>query len=311
MMGRRVPQRRHYLLDSAVKPRTKDRYRKLVVQFIDWATTNDDDAHTAEDFDNLLADYIHYLYEHDAGKSIASHTLFGVLSFMPALANSVPISRRCVKGWDKLCPAVPWPPITWPVVVAIGVRLTCNGSNRAGIGCLLAFDCLLRINELLGLYREDVVEAGDKRVGTEYKGVWLRLRTTKTGNNKSVQVLNADVKCLLRQLVATTKKKQKLFPFSATTFRRYFKAACSELKVSSDVVPHSLRHGGATYLWTERNWPIANIAEHGRWASVDSARHYLQTCRALLAARGAESIVDLGRVLAADLVSAFTLAQKH
>ena len=179
MMGRRAPQRRHYLMDSAVQPRTKDRYKKLVVQSIDWSADNDDDAHSAEDFDNLLADYIHYLYEHDAGKSRASHTLFGVLSFMPALANSVPISRRCIKGWEKLCPSVPWPPVTWPVVVAIGVRLTCNGSNRAGIGCLLAFDCLLRINELLGLYREDVVEAGDKRVGTEYKGVWLRLAPSR------------------------------------------------------------------------------------------------------------------------------------
>lgn len=56
---------------------------------------------------------------------------------------------------------------------------------------------------------------------------------------------------------------------------------------------------------------IAAIAEHGRWASVDSARHYLQACRALLMAREAEPIVDLGRRLMVDVVLSMSLAQKH
>jgi hypothetical protein len=72
-----------------------------------------------------------------------------------------------------------------------------------------------------------------------------------------------------------------------------------------------MRQGGATYLFTERSWSVANIAEHGRWADVDSARHYLQTCGALLSARAAEPVVDLGRVLLLDLVEAVRLAQKH
>lgn len=65
---------------------------------------------------------------------------------------------------------------------------------------------------------------------------WLRLRTTKTGTTR-VCKCSTTISSTLRQLVATTKKKQKLFPFSATTFRRLFKTGCSELKVSSDVVP--------------------------------------------------------------------------
>ena len=221
------------------------------------------------------------------------------------------MTRRALRGWSKRCPSVPWPPVTWPVCVAIAIKLVTTGSLRAGVACVLAFDCLLRVNELLALRVCDVVQAGDRRVGDRYDGMWLRLAKTKTGSNKSVQVRNPAVRALVMQLLRYARSSHKLFPYSASTFRSHFKRATADIGVSKDVVVHSLRHGGATHPFTEEKMAIAEIAEHGRWASVESARHYLQACRALLMARAAERVVDVGRRLAADLVASFALAQKH
>ena len=74
---------------------------------------------------------------------------------------------------------------------------------------------------------------------------------------------------------------------------------------------HSLRHGGATFYLTDLGWAVEKITLHGRWATVESCRHYLQTCRALLSARAVEHVAMIGRVLASDLVRSLTLAQKH
>jgi hypothetical protein len=234
-----------------------------------------------------------------------------VLHFCPWLAHELPLARRGLKGWAKRYPSVPWPPVTWPVAVAVAVRMATNGSPAGGLGVLLAFDCLLRVGELVALRACDVVESGDKRVGGGFDGMWLRLARTKTGDNKSVRVRSEAVRVLVRRAIAGMPGNNRLYPFTVSTFRRDFKVAAAQLGVSSDVVVHSLRHGGATHLFTEAKLDIAAIAEHGRWASVDSARHYLQACRALLMARRAEPVVGLGRRLAVDLVLAMSLAQKH
>ena len=46
-------------------------------------------------------------------------------------------------------------------------------------------------------------------------------------------------------------------------------------------VPHSFRHSGATYAHL-RGATIEQIMYRGRWVSLESARRYIQTARALL-----------------------------
>jgi integrase len=309
------PPRRRALLEFAVQPQTMKRYRSAVHDFLDWVVGEqyDTTAMSSEEFDELLCDYVHHLYSlgDGRGRSNAVNALCGVLAYAPALKKRLPMTRRALVGWSKRCPPTPYPPVTWPVAVAISVRLAVNGHYRAGVGCLLAFVCLLRISELLNLRASDVLEDGDKRAGAGFRGMWLRLRRTKTGANKSVEVLRADVRQLLRALVRITPPEDLMFPFSTATYRKHYKAVLAQLHISRDLVLHSLRHGGATWLFAELQWPIADIAEHGRWASVESCRHYLQACRALLASRSAEPVVDLGLILASDLVRCFALTQRH
>jgi integrase len=204
--------------------------------------------------------------------------------------------------------------------VVIAVQMARAGYLRYGIGVLVAFDCLLRVSELCALMTTDIADDGDTRVSTEHKGTLVRIRSSKTGKNQWVRIVDQSVIGLLRWLLAqhhatrhiishtkvvtnrlshTTKgrikqshasmKKQqgaikewRLFPFETYQFRRVFKATCANLGISERYVPHSLRHGGATRYHHVHGWTIEDVLERGRWQSVKSARRYIQSGVAML-----------------------------
>ena len=187
------------------------------------------------------------------------------------------------------------------LAITIGVQLHRAGWQRAGIGVFVAFDCLLRVSELCNLKREDVADTGDRRISTSHKGMILRLGKTKTGGNKEVTVNDTHAQHLLRLLVQHTKPKQPLFPYTTAYFRKLFKATVTDLGLSDLYIPHSLRHGGATYYRHVLKWTIEDVMERGRWAASKSARRYIQSGRAMLMEMDApQSLLQLAVKLALD-----------
>jgi integrase len=174
---------------------------------------------------------------------------------------------------------------------------------------LLAFDCFLRVGELVGLRKKDVADTGDRRMGSEYHGTSLRLKNTKTGPNQWVQVNDEQVIGLLRCVVESTgRDSDRLFPFSAAKYRSVFKATCAELGLSHRYVPHSLRHGGAT-RWHLLGHPIEDVLLRGRWSSVKSARRYVQAGRALLLKTAVPaSLAGVAKLLSDNLLVSFALS---
>ena len=227
----------------------------------------------------------------------------------PELKYQLPRAAQAQRGWAKLFPGQSYPPLTWELAVTIAVQLARNGNTRHGIGVVLAFDCLLRVSELVALRREDVMDSGDARAGFEHRGTMLLLRHTKTGKNKSVAVLDPSVIELLRGLVRTTAPGARLFPFSAASFRRSLKGTCAHLGLSARYVPHSLRHGGATRYYHVFGWSVEDVMERGRWASTKSAKLYIQSGVALLGAIAVPpAVARMGMVLVRDIVFGFALA---
>jgi integrase len=271
------------MLEHAVKPDTAERYNKAVGRFVRWMRDEGEDAVSAKELDLLLCTYFHDCYEakDGKGKDEANKTMYGIIMYCPELKGRFPYAARTLVAWDKLRPSVPYPPITWDLSVLIAVRLILTGFLRHAIGVLLAFHLLLRGSELVGLRREDIACAGDARVGSEYKGTAVRLRSTKTGPNKFVEITDPVVNELVIGLLRDTAPGEHLFPFSSGNFRRRFKQACSDLGLSSKYVPHSLRHGGATRL-SLLGWSVQDIMLRGRWKATDSAMHYIQSGRAML-----------------------------
>jgi integrase len=287
-----------------------------VKEFLEWMFDNDEDAADVEGFDDLLLDFVHHLYESGRGKMAANMTLAGLRLFMPQLEHRLPRSTQAIRGWNKRCPGRSYPPLTWHLAVAVGVQMARTHTNthsyRKGVGVLVAFDCFLRVGELCNLRRDDVTDAGDSRIGSEHKSIMLHLRKTKTNTNQEMRMVTPSVITLLRGLVANTKPGDRLFPFTPDTFRRNFKAACAQLGLSPDYVPHSLRHGGATRYRHVLGWSMEDIMQRGRWASTKSARRYVQSGMAMLLEQSAPKHIDLlASTMAMDPVLYLSLAQKH
>ena len=118
---------------------------------------------------------------------------------------------------------------------------------------------------------------------------------------------------LLRQLVRAAARgpkvsNGKVFGFSDQVYRGHFKRACADLRLPVGYVPHSLRHGGATHDHLT-GMGLEDILMRGRWASVKSARHYVQSGRALLLdSKVPADIAVLARQISQDVGQAFQTA---
>jgi len=306
-----TPSSNRFLIVAAYAKSTITKYTHAVSLFLTWAESHGFDPSTPSAFDDLLTDYFHHLFLTQQGKGVAHATLYGTLMFLPHLKGCLPLASMALRGWNKLTPPKAYPPLTWELTCAIAVRMASNGNMRAGIGCLLAFDCFLRVGELVGLRKEDVADAKDARIGAQSKDMIIRLAVTKTGKDQWVVVEDPTVKRLLRILVANTKHRAYIFPFSSNSFRHHFKLATSSLGLSNSYVPHSLRHGGATRAHLQ-NRTMEDILIRGRWASSKSARRYIQSGRAVLMTMNVpERLRDLSNRISSNLFIFFTLSQSH
>ena len=257
--------------------------------------------------DRLLCDYFQASFDAGGSYSYTSHALHGVIFFNPALKLCLPRARQALKGWDRVRRRTSHPPLTWELCVLLACSFARSGLHAAAIVMLVGFDCYMRINELLSLRRSDVVLPRDPRMGRAHVGMMVVLRATKTGPNQSVSLQSEDVAQLLHlwmQLLPDTAPDAPVFPgCTAQAMNSYIHSACASLGLSATpYVCHSMRHGGATadYLRTKS---IEHVVFRGRWASLKSAKTYVQQARALLAARAMpQALADAGTVLADNIV---------
>ncbi len=309
-MARRGPSE-WFLLSEAFAPSTRSKYERGVADFLSWCAASRESATTPAELDLLLTDFTHFLYDSGGSKDTAKCAYYGILMYLPQLQHQLPTAALARRGWFRKHPPTPYPPLSWHLTVALASWLHTNVAAPLAIGVLLAFDCYLRLGELLNLRKEDVSVPGDVRLERGYPDMALALRHTKTGPNKSVVVADPALRALVLQLVAATGDGQLLFPYSPSYFRSVFRAGAAALGLSPLYVPHSLRHGGATRDHM-RGYPLEDILARGRWASTQSARRYVQAGRALLLAmRTPPAVAALGAVVSEALLLAFSLPQWH
>jgi len=312
--GRR--RRQDFLKRAAYEDTTRDKYSGSVQMFVDWMDRSGEDPATVEELDEVMCEWFHDLYTLRGGgcRSYAEAAMSGVTLMYPRAKGHLHSCKVALRGWKKNVPVVPHPPMSWELAVCVAVRLATTGHWMKGVATLLAHDCYLRVGELVGLTRADVADAGDRRMGSAHTGMALRLSKTKTGPNQWVTVRDPDVIALVRHRLATMSSRRRsarLFPFAASTFRKHFKAACADLGLAKEYVPHSLRHGGATRD-NQRGMTVEDIARRGRWASTKSARHYIQSGVALLYDTWVpDGVAELSDALVPNIRAAFSLAQTH
>lgn len=244
------------------------------------------------------------------GKGGASHCLNGLRFYLPFAKDHFPHAQQALNGWNKARPKQSYPPLTWSLTVAIAVHMAGHGRSDMGAATLLAFDALMRVTELTSLMREDLVfgDQFDERVDDLYRQSGARLRRAKTGTEQWCEILRPSVRNIVRTHAATRLPGQPLFGFSSNEYRRFFKRTCAALGLSGSYVPHSLRHGGGTFLFL-LGMPMDRILIRGRWSERKSARIYIQRGRALLLSMSVPiNVARAGQYLAKHLTRAYAEA---
>ena len=236
--------------------------------------------------DTLLSHYIEHLHSIGAPFDYASHALNGAVFRRPDLKHKLGMARQTLKGWQRTKHSTSHPPLTWELTVLIAVTQAKWGYHGCAVATLLAFHCYLRVGELTRLQRSDIVMPSDSRMGSGYDNMALRLGRTKTGNNQWVSIHNQDVSELLiawmHQHSRSSSGTDLVFPFTPAHFRHLLHNTVQKLGLGpTPYVPHSLRHGGATYDYMRRV-SIEDIMLRGRWKAMESARRYIQQGRAML-----------------------------
>ena len=296
------------LVRSAYSRNTRSRYDMALRGFLEWITDHNHDAHDFDEIDALLTEYLDDLYLRGGGKQAAINTVFGLIMHIPALRTRLPTARLALRGWEKLRPSESYPPLTWELTVVIAVQMLRAGRRPEAVATVLAFDCYLRISEMVALRVGDVVDSGDHRLGpcVPRRGLSASLHqdwAQSMGGSGRRGGAN-----FVARPQARVSAGQNLC-FTAGSYRSLFKRVCAGLGLSSGYVPHSLRHGGATRDFLSGR-PLEDILVRGRWASTKSARRYIQGGRSmLLATEVPPAIAEVGCVLASDLLASFSLAQ--
>lgn len=76
-----------------------------------------------------------------------------------------------------------------------------------------------------------------------------------------------------RKTTSMPKHSAPLFEITATEYRWLFRDVIKEANIYTNLTPHSLRHGGATWA-AKQGWSEARLCAHGRWSS-NAFRTYL------------------------------------
>jgi integrase len=303
-----------YLLRWRLKEATMKRYDIAVQDMVKWARRHGEHAATVEELDELICDYIHYLYETGGSKSAANNTINGVVNHMPQFRKRFHRARAAAAGWSRKHVGISYPPITRELMAAVAMRLAYTGRHDMAVATHLSFDCFLRIGELCNLRVRNIAVDGDDRIAAEHRGMMVSLDNTKTGRDQAVRVHDPQVERLMEDMLRGKSRHSNalLFPFSTATYWRHFKNACAHLGLDRRLTTHSLRHGGATRWHHVLGRSLEQVSHRLRHASLKSSIRYIQSGVALLMQRRApQRIVRAGGVWCTDIRRHLALAQRH
>lgn len=286
--------------------RTNRRYQQALAGFLEFCRRQGLGTRSAAAVDSALQRYFDGLFRERGGrgKSVAATTLAAVHARRPLLRGHLLGAQEALRGWARKVPGRSYPPLTRELTVAIAVWLARHGEAEAGAAVLLSFSALLRISEAAALRVRHVALPGDRRLDNDAAaGAVVRFRRAKGGREQSVTIEAPEAVQALRFLVRSARRagRRLLVGLTAPQLRARFKQACKGLGIATnDYVWHSIRHGGATWLYL-RGVDFRRIKLQGRWKSARSAEIYVQRGRAiLLAQRVPRALARTAKLMASD-----------
>lgn len=298
---------RFHLLKRAFAKSTQQQYGRDVQKFLQWSSFSAEDLATLADprhgdvgvVDELVCEYIHWLYKQHHGKSgysAAANALYGLIGLIcPRAKGHLPLSTRALLGWTKTALAAKGgknlrPPLTRFGAFVAAEWLWQNNQIAAGVAVLSAFGAYLRIDEVHRLRVRHVLL--DNACGEDTNLAGFRVKKAKTGREQFASIQDTRIVRIIRRYLKHVRKqlgpaqdrevnRSKLFPLSKKELRGALHEALQAVGITAKgVVFHSLRHGAATQD-TIDGVSITEVMRRGRWVSSKSAQNYIKQCKTM------------------------------
>ena len=279
--------------DRVMRPQTRKRRDKLIEDFESWALAScgvsvvgvlDAVLVDAEAVATMLVAYGKSLYYAGRPYGVYSESINAVVSRRGCLRCQLGTAWDLAFSWVADEPASHHPAMPASVLLAISsLAMLWAWPVEAGI-FLLTWAGLLRIGEVIGAFRRDLILPQDAAPGTLC--ALLRITTPKTrgraARHQSARIDQSDLVEYLAVVFGHYKADQKLWPMSASTLRKRLNLLQSALGLptakSHDSLPFDLgsfRPGGATDM-LQRFEDSELVRRRGRWVSTKVLEIYLQ-----------------------------------
>ena len=108
-------------------------------------------------FDEMVGEYVEYLWENGEAKSEASYTLAAIQYFRPQAKNHLPWSWKLAKAWNRIELPTRATPLSPEMVLSFAGQCFRWKQNNMGWLLILGFSMFLRTGEILNLRRKDVI----------------------------------------------------------------------------------------------------------------------------------------------------------
>jgi hypothetical protein len=275
-----------YLRSRTVTDKTAEKYRRLHENFLAHARIRRRHPDDVELLDPTLDQYLDEKYLAGFPPSVLRDTAYAVAWHADLTLRDLPLSQKALRGVRKLCPDTSRNPATWEAVLLIVDELTSSADSidvLAGAAAIIQFDTYARPSALLNSQESDLFPPARGSSRTAWSlTFWpsTKKQTSKTGTQDDTVALGQnlhhrdDLHLIAQALKKRTPKGGKLFPLGLATYGGRLRAAADRLGLpGSDIVPHMLRHGGAS-MDALHGVPRSDIQERGQWAVAKSVQRY-------------------------------------
>ena len=270
------PVHNNRLIIHAVDDATNLLYAKSVMPFLMECRRHRVPFATLHDRDKAMGRFLEdQCYVNHGSVNAGKSAFFGFLHIFEEHRDQMPIARRALKAWERMAEGGEGGPMAKETVAVIFLKLLAGGWFLEAIVVILSFDCFLREQDWEMLIKSDVAIDNTGRTALLF-GVRERGQKVKTGTNHGVIVEHDLARRLLHAALEGLDQADRVFPFSAQSFRKVWWAALRDLSLEHCGPPHNLRHSGAAHF-VEQGGDIELCRRRGRWLAASSVQRYTKT----------------------------------
>ena len=231
-----------------------------------------------EALDEAASAYVEELWQSGDPKLWAADSLASIHHYVPLAKRRLPLAWSLLKAWSKHELPARACPVDVPLLMALCGAFLRAHSTRAALMCVVAYHLLLRTGEMFG------VRAGDLTFDSAGAAGIVALGQTKTsqrqGVNSAVTVEDTAVAWILSSLASDLRPGDRLLSCAQGAWRKQLIQLVAALDLTFlHIRGYSLRRGGATTHFRIHN-SFDSTVERGRWASLSTARQYLEDAAA-------------------------------